>query len=227
MGLLKIKENNLIKIFLGFILLSLCTAAQAEDVKIGSDFIQFRSGKRISFSRTETEKANGSTFSSFEIKPLLISKWRRVIILEMQPLKEDSEYKIQFFDFNGDLIAPPLHLNGELTLVPLEEKSRLFVGIKSSHVLVSESLVLDANGKIIGRISQDQNVFKFQTSEDGSIIWILSSFVRSGKPFTKVKAFDFNGKTVGEFISSKADVCEFNYAGKKYVLKIESPQFPG
>ena len=193
--------------------------------------IVFVGGKTVTYESKKVlrspskEGLSASTVVSISEKPLLIRPWKRIIIVRTENLYEGSTVQILAYDYRGNLLGTSKKISGEAFFI--EGKQRIFLGQKSSHYMVKESYIFDTDAKLIRVIPQSKNVVSFGLSEDGELIWIISSRVQDGKPVGEVQVVDSNGSEIGAFTFSKAQEIKVEHKGRTYKITTEAPDFPG
>jgi len=160
-----------------------------------------------------------------EERPIIVSRWKRLLMVKTTRLREGETKEISVFDYAGNLLAPPRSIVGEIVI--LEGKRRLFVAQRSAHHLVSESLILDTDGHLVRRILQPESVVAFGHSDDQELLWIVSNAVKADKPVGRVDVFNVNGDRVEiiEFIS--AGTVKVKFGGRTYEISVRAPSMPG
>jgi hypothetical protein len=199
-------------------------AIQAAGFHIVSNEIHFRSGKILKF---VPNKKDEKRIKKITEDPIVVNAWERLFLLQSKRLSEDDAYAITVYDFNGVLLNKIEKIYGEIQVHILQEKQRIFLGIRSSHFDARESLLLDKDGNILKKIHQQTDVFEFKVSDDHKIIWILSSSVQDQKAITKVNCYDTEGNEIKQFQTSTASTLELNHNGVKYTLSVPKPALPG
>lgn len=214
-----------------FLFLSVGIIQVSESPEVKENQIIFTRGKSLQYERNKTlysdpleaQKRN-EPVSITEI-PKVIRPWRKLVMTRTENFFEGSQKEVKVYDYEGNLLNPPARIEGDVFF--LEGANRIFLGGRSSHSLVDKSYLLDDDGKLVKEIPQPQNVFDFGFSDDGRIIWILSSHLRSGVPVGQVDIIDSNGNKVKTTEFTKAQVIEVSHHGKRYKISLEAPEMPG
>jgi hypothetical protein len=160
-----------------------------------------------------------------EERPVLISGWKRLLLVKTSHLHEGDAKEISVYDYAGNLLASPRTIVGEIVI--LEGKRRLLLAQRSAHYLVSESLILDSDGRVVRTILQPENVVAFGSSEDQELVWIVSNAIRAGKPIGRVDVFNVNGDRVEVIEFSAAGILKVNFGGRTYNISVGEPKIPG
>lgn len=212
-----------------FLLIFCAAGDQVPSIEEGR--IVFIGGKTIRYESKKTlhsglEKAlSASTVVAISEKPILVRPWKRLVIIKTETLFEGSTRQILVYDYHGNLLGSSRKVYGEVFLI--EAKQRIFLGQKSSHYLVKESYLLDADTKLIRVVPHSQNVVSFGYSEDGELVWIVSSHIQDKKPVGEIKVVDSNGNEIGVFTFSKAQKIKVKHKGTTYIIATEAPDIPG
>jgi hypothetical protein len=159
----------------------------------------------------------------------VIKTWERVIVLKTTPQYEDATTEISVFDLNGAATGPSLTLQGEVEVKVLERRKRVLAANRSSHFEVTESYLLDQDGKVVKKIRQEPTTKEYRVSDDGNIFWRLTANVMKGKPVIGLDVFDFDGKLVESRSYDRALEAEIPVKrfGRSYRIQIPEPDFPG
>lgn len=221
-----------LKSILLVILLSLTSStAVADEPKIEQGKIFFANGKIVRYAtsqilHTDPEEAliEEEPVSKSE-EPILIDAWKRLIIKKVFNLYEGNSTEITILDYDGNILNTSTKFMG--TALFLINTKRIFLAQRSSHFIITESLMLNSDGKLIKEVPQDPNVVEFGHSSDGKVIWIFSSSGIGGKPKTKIKIIDHNGKVIRSEESEKEEQILFNFEGTRYEFRVPAPNWPG
>jgi hypothetical protein len=162
---------------------------------------------------------------SISQQAVLINEWQRLLVIEVQKLYEDELKKLSIYDYAGKRYSEPHKFFGEALV--LEKVGRIFLAQQSAHHVVRTSYILSPDGKLLYEVNQSPNVFRFEVTPDQQLVWILSNQMADGKPFVRASVIDINGVLVGEFDSYSEKEERVSYGGKRYTIKIPSPQPPG
>jgi len=162
---------------------------------------------------------------SISEKPRLIQRWKRIILVRTLNYYEAAEKEIIVYDSVGNILSSPKKIEGELFF--LEASNRIFLAGQSAHNFVNKSLLLDQDGNLVREISQPEDVFDFGLSQDGEIIWMLSSYIKDGTPVGQVKVIDNNGNEIKIVDFLKAMEIKVAHKGRAYKISVPQPDFPG
>jgi hypothetical protein len=203
-----------------------CVSAAALQPDIRTDRIVFVGGRVLPYHLKATRSGTrpGETVV-VEERPILISGWKRLLLVKTSRLYEGDAKEISVYDYAGNLLAPSRTIVGEIVI--LEGKRRLFLAQRSAHYLVNESLILDADGGVVRTVLQPENVVAFGNSEDQELVWIVSNAIRDGKPIGRVDVFTINGDRVDVIEFRTAGRVNVNYGGRNYNISVGEPQIPG
>lgn len=180
--------------------------------------------KRVLFSDPREALKKNKPVSISE-EPKLIRQWKRLALVRTLNYYEGSGKEILVYDYEGNTLSSPKEIIGEVFF--LESSNRIFLGGKSSHSVVKKSLLLDQNGNLLREVRQPENVFDFGFSQDGEIIWILSTYIKKGIPVGQIRVINSNGNEVKNVDFFKANVIDVVYKSKTYKIAVPQPQIPG
>jgi hypothetical protein len=196
------------------------------------DRVTFLGGKVV---RYETSKVvqdpaacMGGEVVSFTERPVILRILKRVVFVRRERLCEGGATQLTVYDFSGTLLGSServaLAADGPFFL---ESKKRIFLGQSSSHVEITESFLLDENGRLLRSVSQPRDVASFGHSRDEELVWIVSNiWTSAGKKIGELRIIDTNGNLVVRREFDRAQTVRIQYKGKTYRIPVEVPTLP-
>ncbi|MFV1992409.1 MAG: hypothetical protein ACC635_00780 [Acidiferrobacterales bacterium] len=151
-----------------------------------------------------------------------INKWQRVAVIKFMSFFEGSRSEIRLYDFNGILINKATEFRGEVIIATPSD--RILLGQRAKNYNLDKSILLDKNGRLVAELPHAPNAFKFGSSDDGYIFWILSALVRDGQPRTQITVFDNAGLLLHTWETEKAQPVGFKYKDKQYKFDVPAPK---
>lgn len=212
-------------------ILFVTSIACAQSPTIEDSIIHFANGEKIKFvpyqvvnSNPEEAHKKGEPVSISE-KPILIDDWKRLILIKTLTLYEDKAKEITIYDYEGNILKTAMSFVGDSIF--LEKTKRIFLAQQSAHYLIKKSFLLDENGRLLKEIDQSHNVIDYGHSKDDRVLWLLSSTLKGGKPFTTIKIVDYDGNVIKTMESKKEEKIKFQYNGVTYEFTVKAPKMPG
>ncbi len=153
------------------------------------------------------------------------SRHYRVIVVRTEELFEGERKVLSIFNWEGHRIGPHISFVG--TDYILAQSSRILLAQKSSHVIVTESVLIDPDANKVAKIKQPEFVREFGISSDQKLFWIVSNPVSETGPLTRVEVCDVDGKGVGNLESRSARVWRITEGGVDYQINVPAPDWPG
>jgi len=151
-----------------------------------------------------------------------INKWQRIAVIKFMSFFEGSRSEIRIYDYHGILINKATEFRGEVIIATPSD--RILLGQRAKNYNLEKSILLDKNGRLVAELPHAPNAFKFGSSDDGIIFWILSSLVRDGQPRTQITVFDNAGLLLHTWETDKAQPVGFKYNGKQYKFDVPAPK---
>ena len=151
-----------------------------------------------------------------------INKWQRVAVIKFMSFFEGSRSEIRIYDYSGILINKETEFRGEVIIATPSD--RILLGQRAKNYNLDKSILLDKNGRLVAELAHAPNAFKFGTSDDGMIFWILSSLVRDRQPRTQITVFDNAGLLLHTWETDKAQPVGFKYKDKQYKFDVPAPK---
>lgn len=150
-----------------------------------------------------------------------IDKWKRIAVIKFMAFFEGSRSQIRVYDYNGTLINKETEFRGEVIIATPSD--RIMLGQRAKNYNLDKSLLLDKNGRLVAELVHAPNAFKFGSSDDGKIFWILSSLVREDSPRTQIAVYDLTGIQLHTWETDKAQPVGFKYGKKQYKFDVPAP----
>lgn len=154
--------------------------------------------------------------------PVIIESWKRVILVKYLNYFEGGTSEIYFYDYQGELLSTPVSFKGNVIIA--EPTGRVFLGQKSRQYRLDKSFLLNTDGKSVKTITQPLHTYKFGSSKDGEVFWILSRSSRNGQAITLINVIDRNGEKLHFWDTEKAQKVGFDHKGKYYEFEVGAPQ---
>lgn len=201
----------------------------------GGGILQYHRKKILHSKPSEALKSREPV--SISEKPVLIMRWKRLVLVRTIDYFEGGAKEIMVYDYKGNALIPPRRIMGEVFF--LENTNRIFLGQTSAHFRVDKSFLLDQDGNLVREIPQPETVWDFGSSADGRIIWIISHHIKAPKnlfplgdprnliPLGRLKVLDSDGveiKTI-EFLEEKT--IEVQHNSNIYKIHVKAPKIPG
>jgi hypothetical protein len=169
-------------------------------------------------------------------RPVILRRLKRVVVVRTERLFEGGSMQLTVYDFTGTLVGSSekvaVNTDDSDGLFFLEGMKRIFLGQSSSHVRVEESLLLDANGRLVRRVPQPPDVARFGHSADERLIWIVSDiWVRPpGKEIAdqigELRVIDQDGNLVARQEFDHAKTITVRYKERTYKIPVTGPHLP-
>lgn len=150
-----------------------------------------------------------------------IKSWKRIVVIKFMSFFEGSRSEIRIYDYHGTLINKETEFRGEVIIAGPSD--RILLGQRAKHYNLDKSILLDKNGRKVAELKHAPSAFKFGTSNDGKIFWILSSLVRDGQPRTQITVFDDSGLHLHTWETDQAQPVGFKYKEKQYQFDVPAP----
>lgn len=150
-----------------------------------------------------------------------IKSWKRVAVIKFMAFFEGSRSEIRIYDFNGTLINKETEFRGEVIIATPSD--RILLGQRAKNYNLDKSILLDKNGRKVAELKHAASAFKFGTSDDGKIFWVLSSLMRDNQPRTQITVFDDGGLHLHTWETDKAQPVGFKYKNKQYEFDVPAP----
>lgn len=151
-----------------------------------------------------------------------IKNWKRVAVIKFMSFFEGSRSEIRVYDYHGVLINKATEFRGEVIIATPSD--RIMLGQRAKHYKLDKSILLDKNGRQIAELPHAPSAFKFGSSDDGKIFWVLSSLVRDGQPHTQITVFDDSGLHLHTWETDKAQPVGFKYKEIQYKFNVPAPK---
>jgi hypothetical protein len=199
--------------------------------RISDDAVVFIGGKSLRYQAT-APAASDPTGASDPIlvkeRPVILKHLKRVIVVKKSRLSEGGTVKISVYDFHGQLLGSTDEIQTDVPgIFLLESTRRIFVGQSSAHAEVDGSVLLDADGRLVGRLPHSGAVGSFGHSDDGQLIWVVANIFVAGRKIGEVKVFDASGAlVVNRVFSEERDTISIAHRGRTYNIRVEMPHHP-
>jgi len=154
--------------------------------------------------------------------PVILESWKRIILIKYLNYFEGGTSEIYFYDYQGELLSTPVAFKGNVIIA--EPTGRVLLGQKSRQYRLDKSFLLNTDGKSIKAITQPLHSYKFGSSKDGEVFWILSRSSRNGQAITLINVIDRNGEKLHFWETDKAQKVGFDHKGKYYEFEVGTPQ---
>jgi len=196
--------------------------------KIEEERILFVGGKSLAYSKHRVIHKNSiDAYRKHEPiftkeTPVIIESWKRVVLIKYLNYFEGGTSEIYFYDYQGELLSTPVAFKGNVIIA--EPTGRVLLGQKSRQYRLDKSFLLNTDGKSVKTITQPLHSYKFGSSKDGEVFWILSRSNRNGHAITLINVIDRNGEKLHFWDTDKAQKVGFDHKGKYYEFEVGTPQ---